>query len=92
MPGGMINIYATEKYNGKNIERIPHPGEREVNQIIRDSIAFSDIKLIHREMFQYRIILTYFHFQLFHIRLQLSDLECQHLNLLAGLHGLMQIS
>lgn len=56
----MIDIYATERYNGKNIERNPQPGEREVNRIIRDSIAFSDIKLIHREMFQYRI-LTYFH-------------------------------
>lgn len=35
----------------KNIERNPQSGEREVNRIIRDSIAFSDIKLIHREMF-----------------------------------------
>lgn len=56
----MINIYATEKYNGKNIERNQQPEERELNQIIGDSIAFSNIKLIHREMFQYRI-LTYFH-------------------------------
>ncbi len=30
--------------------------EKEVNQIIRDSIAFSDIELIRREMFQYRLI------------------------------------
>lgn len=73
------------------IERNPHPGEKEMNPIIRDSIAYSDIELIHKEMLQYRI-LTYFHFQLFHIRFQLSDLERQHLNLLAGLHGLMQIS
>ena len=30
--------------------------EKEVNQIIRDSIAFSDIELIRREMFQYHFI------------------------------------
>lgn len=30
--------------------------EKEVNQIIRDSITFSDIELIRREMFQYRLI------------------------------------
>ncbi len=30
--------------------------EKEVNQIIRGSIAFSDIELIRREMFQYRFI------------------------------------
>lgn len=30
--------------------------EKEINQIIRDSIAFSDIELIRREMFQYRLI------------------------------------
>lgn len=30
--------------------------EKEVNRIIRDSITFSDIELIRREMFQYRLI------------------------------------
>lgn len=30
--------------------------EKEINQIIKDSIAFSDIELIRREMFQYRLI------------------------------------
>ncbi|MDE7224559.1 MAG: DUF2087 domain-containing protein [Acetatifactor sp.] len=30
--------------------------EKEVNQIIKDSIAFNDIELIRREMFQYRFI------------------------------------
>lgn len=29
--------------------------EKEVNQIIRDSIAFGDIELVRREMFQYGI-------------------------------------
>ena len=38
-------IDATRKYT-----------EKEVNQIIKDSIAFSDIELIRREMFQYRLI------------------------------------
>lgn len=30
--------------------------EKEVNEIIRDSIAFGDIELIRREMFQYKLI------------------------------------
>ena len=30
--------------------------EKEVNRIIRDSITFSAIELIRREMFQYRLI------------------------------------
>ncbi len=30
--------------------------EKEVNQIVRDSIAFSDIELIRREMYQYHFI------------------------------------
>lgn len=38
-------IDATRKYT-----------EKEINQIIKDSIAFSDIELIRREMFQYRFI------------------------------------
>lgn len=84
----MIDIYATERYNGKHYRKEPASWGKGDE---RDSIAYSDTELIHREMLQYRI-LTYFHFQLFHIRFQLSDLERQHLNLLAGLHGLMQIS
>ena len=30
--------------------------EKEINQIIKDSITFSDIELIRREMFQYKLI------------------------------------
>ena len=30
--------------------------EREVNEIIKTAIAFSDVELIRREMFQYRFI------------------------------------
>ncbi len=30
--------------------------EKEVNEIIRESIAFSDVELIRREMFQYKLI------------------------------------
>ncbi len=30
--------------------------EKEVNEIIKESIAFSDIELIRREMFQYKLI------------------------------------
>lgn len=30
--------------------------EKEVNEIIKTSIAFSDVELIRREMFQYRFI------------------------------------
>lgn len=30
--------------------------EKEVNEIIRQNISFSDIELIHREMFQYKLI------------------------------------
>lgn len=30
--------------------------EKEVNEIIRDNIAFGDIELVRREMFQYRLI------------------------------------
>lgn len=30
--------------------------EKEVNEIIRDSIAFGDIELVRREMFQYKLI------------------------------------
>lgn len=30
--------------------------EKEINEIIRASIAFSDIELIRREMFQYKLI------------------------------------
>lgn len=30
--------------------------EKEVNEIIRNSISFSDIEIIRREMFQYRFI------------------------------------
>lgn len=30
--------------------------EKEINQIIKDSISFGDIELIRREMFQYRLI------------------------------------
>lgn len=30
--------------------------EKEINEIIRASISFSDIELIRREMFQYRLI------------------------------------
>lgn len=30
--------------------------EKEVNEIIKESIAFTDVELLRREMFQYRII------------------------------------
>ena len=30
--------------------------EKEVNEVIRDSIAFGDIELIRREMFQYKLV------------------------------------
>lgn len=30
--------------------------EKEINEIIRQNIAFTDIELIRREMFQYRLI------------------------------------
>lgn len=30
--------------------------EKEVNEIIKDSIAFGDIELVRREMFQYKLI------------------------------------
>lgn len=30
--------------------------EKEVNEIIKESIAFSDVELIRREMFQYKFI------------------------------------
>lgn len=30
--------------------------EKQVNEIIRDAIAFTDVELIRREMFQYRLI------------------------------------
>ncbi len=30
--------------------------EKEVNEIIRESIAFGDIELVRREMFQYKLI------------------------------------
>lgn len=30
--------------------------EKEVNRIIRDSIAFGDIELVRRELFQYKLI------------------------------------
>lgn len=30
--------------------------EKEVNQIIKDSISFTDIELIRRELFQYKLI------------------------------------
>ena len=30
--------------------------EKEVNEIIRQNISFTDIELIRREMFQYRLI------------------------------------
>lgn len=67
-----------QKSTMEKYRKEPATWGREVNRIIRDSISFNDIKLIHRAMFQYCIILTYFHLQLFHIRLQLSDLESQH--------------
>ena len=38
-------IFAARKYT-----------EKEINEIIRSHIAFSDIELIRREMFQYKLI------------------------------------